>query len=908
MTTTQPQLIDAERWLRLKDHLADLSEIAASERSEAIDALALDTGDRRFLEQLLAPLDDVDAPLQAPHPAARAAAIEERPLRCRPGDIVGRYRIGGLLGIGGMGEVYEACLVDGGEEVALKVLRSGLAQSDYGRFSENEQRALRRLDDPRIARFVEAFIAPDVGTCLVIERVDGEQLQTYCRSRRFDAQARLKLFIEVCLAVASAHRQLVVHRDLKPGNVLVTPEGQVKLLDFGVSKLLDEATTQTQTHGHLFTLAYAAPEQVLREPVSTATDIYALGVLLYQLLTDVSPYPLDDGASLAKAVLNDPPQPLAAAVRRAHTTGAAPPGLHLDRDLDRVVAHAMEKEPRSRYRSALELVADVQAVLDGRPIAGGGGAVYRMRKFVRRHRASVLAGSVAALSLILATAFSFHAASDAALQAHRAGVANKFLLATLELTDRFSGNSGDITLSEMLERAVEQAHTQLRDEPEVRADVLVQLSYALNHRGKTEAALAAAREAYELRAADAHATPAERVEVAQQLASNEIERGMLNEASAHLDEAMHLLQNENVENGDILLVRAYTSMGKLASIRGDAEASLRWYQQIVPLRQSLPGDNTLDLAMDYNNLGTGLYNLSRFNESEASFAQGIALLRERLGNQHPRLGFVLYGRTTALIQLGRFKEAEASMAATEFALARTDGEDSNTPGSLNTDRLHAVIDLHTGRYVSALNRIENALRQTRVTSPIAVGATLSTRGRIELASGDAQAAIASFDEAESLFVNNGRTRHVQRWYAHAMKGVARARAGAVAQGEAELDEALAAIDADGSRVSVEQIELLVFSGAAARRRGDLLAAMALHRRAEAMRNQVGWLGALGAARIEAELAQDELAAPVEAPAQRAAADRLAHAIDVVQQIAPGDSRLAAWRAVLATVGAPSRRE
>ena len=905
MNSTQPQMIDAERWLRLKDHLADLSEIAASERADAIDALALDADDRSHLERLLAPLDHFSASLQAPHPAARAAAIDVHPLRCHPGDIVGRYRIGGLLGIGGMGEVYEARATDGGAEVALKVLRSGLAQSDYGRFSENEQRALRRLDDPRIARFVEAFVAPDVGTCLVIERVDGEQLQTYCRSRRFDVQARLKLFIEVCHAVASAHRQLVVHRDLKPGNVLVTPEGQVKLLDFGVSKLLDEASTQTQTHGHLFTLAYAAPEQVLREPVSTATDIYALGVLLYQLLTDVSPYPLDEGASLVKAVLNDPPQPLSAAVRRAHATGGAPPALHLDRDLDRVVAHAMEKEPRSRYRSALELVADVQAVLDGRPIAGGGGAFYRMRKFVRRHRASVLAGGVAALSLLVATVFSLYAARSAALQAHRAEVANRFLLSTLDFTDRFNGNSGDFTLADVLERAVTQARSQLSDEPEVRADVLLKLSYALHHGGKTEAALAAAQEAYMLRTADAQSTPIERAEAAQHLASNEIERGLLDQASAHLDEALQLLQHERGDDKDTLLIRAYTSLGKLASMRGDAEASMRWYQQIPSLRQSLPGGNEIDLAMDYNNLGTGLYNLGRFDESERAYAQGIGLLRQHLGTAHPRLGFVMYGRTSALIQLGRFDEARALLAETERTLrSSSEGVGSNTPGALSTDRLHAQLELFAGRYQRALHFVANTVTQTRASSPVTVGASLGLRGRIELASGDVPAAIASFAEAEALLVDSGRARHVQRWYVHAMQGVARARSGAVAQGDAELDEALAAIDADGKRLSIEQIELLMLSGAAARRRGDVAAALSLHQRAEAMRVQSGWLGALGAARIEAELAQDALAAKPDASARRRNADRLAQAIKVMRGFAPGDSQLPALEAVHAQASVP----
>lgn len=886
MTDTAMPSIDAIRWARLKDHVADLSAMEPSARAGALAALPLDPTDRGWVERLLAPLLTGDARLLTSHPSARANA-DEGSLRCRPGDMVGRYRIEGLLGRGGMGEVYGAAL-DDGQVVALKVLRSGLAESDYARFSENEQRALRRLDDPRIAKFIEAFVAPDVGACLVIEWVDGEPLQAYCRSRRFSVEARLRLFIDVCQAVASAHRQLIVHRDLKPTNVLVTPDGQVKLLDFGVSKLLDEDVSHTQTYGNLFTLDYAAPEQVLHEPVSAATDIYALGVLLYRLLTDVPPYELGEGGSLVKAILNDPPQQISAGIQRARATGHMPPAAHVDRDLDRVVARAMEKVQRDRYGSALELAADVQAILDGRAISGGGGAFYRMRKFSRRYRAAVAAASVATIALIAGTAISVQFARHAGQQAHRAKIANRFLLTALDLTDRFSGNNrGDFTLVEVLEHAVERAHTDLQNEPDVQADVLVQLSYALQNRGKLAAALSAAREAHAIRAASRDDNSVARATAAQRLASVEIESGHLDDAKLHLDETLQQLSES--ESDDSVRIQAYSSLGKLSSMRGDAVASLAWYQKIPPLRRALGGDHAPDLAMDFQNVGTGLYNLSRYREADKAYAQAIELLHQQLGESHPRLGFVQYSRTTVLIQLGRFEEASALLAQTESSLGG--GGVVDAPGSVSTERLRALLDFYSSDYASALRRLGPVLPHLRTSSPMSVAATLTLRGRIELAGGDARAAAATFAESEQMSIANGRAEHPQRWYASGFGGVARAAAGELAEGEAQLDEAIAHLARTSLRAGAEQAELSLYSGAAARRRGDVATALVLHRSADKTQRELDWLGDLGSARVDAELAQDGLMSGADDEARAAAGSRLAHSIAVIQQIAPQDPGL-----------------
>ena len=877
------------RWIRLKEHLADLAELDASKRDWALDNLAIDDADREWLRKLAGPLLTGDTRLSGSLPLARSTIEAER-LRWRTGETIGRYRIESLLGRGGMGEVYEARLLDDDRLVALKVLRAGLDHLDYARFSDNEQRALRRLDDPRIAKFIEAFVDADAGTCIVLEWVDGEPLQTYCRGRRFNVEARLKLFVEVCGAVASAHQQLVVHRDLKPSNVLVTPDGQVKLLDFGVAKLLDAGATgsQTQTHENLFTLDYAAPEQVLHEAISTATDIYSLGVLLFRLLTDVSPYPRSSGRSLVKAVLEESPQKISDALERSRNGGNSPPTGSFDLDLDRIIARAMDKDPRSRYRNALELSGDVEAVLEGRPISGGGNTRYRLMKFVKRNRASAAGATIALVAIVVAGIVSVHETRMTARHAHEAGVANHFLLTTLDLTDKFSSNNqGDFTLGEVLERAVAKARTELVNEPVVRATVLVQFALALLHRGNTELALSAAQEAYLLRKSDPGATNVEKAEAVQQLASVEIERSLIDQADRHLHDALAWL--DKTDRSGPVSIAVLTSLGKLSSVRGNATESLGWYQRILALRGTLPGDHRAEIAMDYNNLGTGLYNLSRFHDADEAYSQGISLLESKFGNDHPRLGYLLFGRAAALIQLGLFNEARTALDRSDAARNSERGKSStNGPGAVSSERMRAVIEFYESNYQTAQHRLDGAIAQMRVSSPVSVAPTLAVRARIELASGHPAAAAETLTESENLYVKNGRAGHLQRWVAHGLHGVALVGLGDSVSGDGEIEEAFKKISANGLTNGIELAEMALRSGSAARRRGDIVLALQRHQIAQAFQAKSAWLGELGKNLITAELVLDGLLPGANAGAKHFSEQNIEPTIAVLQKLSPNN--------------------
>lgn len=906
--------MDPQRWRRLRQLLDEALDLDEGEHDRYLaDLCAADLPLRDDLRRLL--LEHANngrqrwiPPIERLAPqlvdAGEATGAAEA---ARVGECIGPFRLLRLIGVGGMGAVYlaERSVDNLVHRVALKIVRGdGASPAARERF-ERERQILANLAHPHIGTLFEGGQTADGQPYYTMEFVDGIAIGDYCREHELDLAQRLGLLIDVAGALAHAHHSLIVHRDIKPSNILVTADGRAKLLDFGIAKLIGaNGDAATRAAFGPMTPEYAAPEQFRNAPITVATDVYQFGVLCFRLLTGALPYRADsgDGLAWAQAVSDQEPMPLSRALEATGThgtwsdaTAVARLKRRLGGDLDAIVRKTLAKAPGDRYASMDALITDLRAFLDGRPVsARRAGLVYFARRFVTRRPWTTAAAAATAAALLAATAFSVQAARRAERQAHRSEVANRFLLTTLDLTDRFSGNNrGDFTLAEVIERAVEQAHVELRDEPEVRADVLLQLSRALQNRGRLDGALKAAREAHALRS-DSGVAPRDAAAANQQLASVEIESAHLDEAAGHLARTIDLLAR--VGNPPRALIQAYTSQGKLASMRGDAAASLDWYQRVLPLRRALDGDHDVDLAMDYGNLGTGLYNLSRFREADEAFAHGIALLRARLGSAHPRIGFLQFGQASALIQLGRFDEARALLDQADGTLGGPDG--GGNPGSVNTGRSRALLDYYASDYTGALRRADQALQQTRSASPVSVASNLIFRGRIQLADGAVADALASFSDAERLFAENGRAAHAQRWYARGLGGVARSAMGEVSRGDADLDEALAQLER--AHPGFELADLALYGGAAARRRGDAATALARHRRAGQLQRETGWLGKLGAAYVDAELAADGWGSGADAEARDAAPARQASAVAVMQRIGPHDPRL---RSLLSVRGA-----
>jgi serine/threonine-protein kinase len=442
------------------------------------------------------------------------------------------YRVVRELARGGMGVVYLAERADGEYtlEVAIKLLsHAALLQPEALLRLKLEREILARLNHPNIARLLDGGTTADGLPYLVMEYVDGERLDVWCKRRAPPVEERLVLFLAICDAVAYAHRNLVVHRDLKPANVLVTADDAPKLLDFGIAKLLAaDASALTEEGARPMTPRYASPEQVLGKPVTTLSDVYSLGVVLYELLTDTTPYgdAISTPLSLPQVICErDPPPPSAQK-------------LALRGDLDAITMRALRKAPEARYASVEALAEDLRAYLDGRPVAARHGERwYRARRFAQRHwralatAAAVLllvAGFVARLNIELA---------QTALERDKAQRVVAFFGDLFQVADPSEARGSTITVREVLERGARALDADTTLEPAVRAAMLEIIGTVNRRLGLLKQAEPLLERSVALRA---DLEPAGRVHALSALAALRIDQGKFAPAQALLDEAESL--------------------------------------------------------------------------------------------------------------------------------------------------------------------------------------------------------------------------------------------------------------------------------------------------------------------------------------------------------------------------------
>lgn len=662
--------MDADRWQRLSPHLDALLELPAPARARRLEQLA---GDDAALAAELARMLALDAARDdfLAHPLVVPRALRE-------GSEVGPYRLEALLGEGGMGQVWRASRADGlyQRRVALKLLRPGLADRNLRLRFARERQILARLAHPHIAGLLDAGISAEGVPYLALEYVEGEPITRYWQRLDVPLHARLRMFRQVCEAVSHAHANLVVHCDLKPSNILVTANGQVRLLDFGIAKLLDGAAPRpdpTRTGARAFTLHYAAPEQIRGGPVTTMTDVYSLGVVLYELLTGLKPYPLrrQSDAEWEEAILvRDPLRPSQALLRqselradRARRQALRRRAKRLMGDLDNIVLRTLSKRPDGRYPSAEALSRDIQRHLDGEPVqARPQSLAYRARKYVRRHRWTLAGAGTLALVLSTAVGIVFWQSGQALEEARRAQAMRAFIVGLFEQAgDTPDGRALD--LRALLDGAVGRVDRDLAREPRARAEVLGVIARLRAGLGDYREARALLDRQAALLATAAQAPDGLRLEAAAQ--RGDVLR-RLGEAGGCADAIRPVLPLAGRVRAQLPaeVAEVYSQLGRCERALGNAETARRLFTRALALRGGLhvPGaavaeiESRLDLAALQADAG----------QAEAALA-GYRGARRRLdaavGPRHPLQ--VEIGRQVAAVQqrLGHHGRAEQALVS-----------------------------------------------------------------------------------------------------------------------------------------------------------------------------------------------------------------------------------------------------
>jgi serine/threonine-protein kinase len=626
---------------------------------------------------------------------------------------LGPYRIERELGAGGMGEVWLARRDDGlyDGEVAIKTLHPFFAMGAMRDRFLREAQMLGKLAHPNIARLLDAGVSDGV-VFLVIEYVRGTSIDAYCDEHVLDVDARLALFDSVCVAVAHAHANLVVHRDIKPGNILVTAEGQVKLLDFGIGKLLDaggtEPTELTRVTGRVFTPEFAAPEQILGEPVTTATDVYSLGTLLFVLLTGARPFGNDvTGNKLEHAVLHAEPAALA---RVAHDSspevaakrGTTPARLSnvLAGDLENIVQRAMRKPGAERYASVQAFADDIARFRRHEPVlARAGSRAYRASRFVRRHRVAVAAAAgvlVAATAGVAGVVYQAREARAQAVLAHReADKANSikdYLLAIFE-ANKAAHPDGAAARRTTAEELMRLATKNVLETPDKDAEVRFELMEILNgiHAGLESFEEQEALNKEKIRIAEQSFGPADmRVAEAYNDFSEFLRsRQRYDEAIAAANRAVQLRESQ----GD----RSSPARGKSEVQLGQIKYSTFDGVSTEPADHFLSAIRILgklgpshELARAYLGLARTYEYMSRYEEAIATNEHGIRIAAEADGARTTAVAGGHQQMARSLVFLGRFDEAQRHLdqAIEIFAFANGPDGGFTINATMDLGRLH----------------------------------------------------------------------------------------------------------------------------------------------------------------------------------------------------------------------------
>ncbi len=667
-----------EQWEQIRAHFDAAVELDAVARDEYLARECTDPILRRQVSMMLLADDDEADDLGR---IVQGAANSSFTPGALVGTTLGPYRVLEEIDHGGMGSVYLGERADENydQRVAIKIVNIALAGSQSLSRFKSERQILAKLEHPNIARLIDGGTTPTGAPYLVMEFVDGLAIDDYCNTHKLTTIERLKLFGKVCGAVHVAHQNLIVHRDIKPANILVDAQGTPKLLDFGIAKLLDPQSSGatlavTQANMRLFTPEYASPEQVQGKSITTASDIYSLGVLLYQLLVGASPY--GDSSRQPEALLSaictkEPSKPstrvqtltsiAAEDVSSSRQTTTARLSKRLRGDLDNIVLMALRKEPERRYESALRLAADVDNYLANRPVIARQDTLgYRLSKYARRHMTAVVVASVATVAMIsLVTFYTLRLAAErdrAQKAANEATQSAEFLQNLFRVTDPNENQGQQITARALLDQGARQLEVTLADQPGVRAALQTTIGKVYASLGIREEARAVLESALQTLETQGDASPAALYEVLLQLSDLNASQDKFDEGLAYAQRALDVAGRS--DSDEILPYRASIHM---ASVLQNAGRHAESKTILNKIRGALNTPQFRDSVVN----AQALRLLALSYEIDSDYGQAEALLRSAISIYEKTYGAIHSDTIMAKRALAFLLDRQREFAASE---------------------------------------------------------------------------------------------------------------------------------------------------------------------------------------------------------------------------------------------------
>ena len=770
------------RWQRLNELFFQAARLHGAERQAFI---ARETrGEHELERELLALLERGDERKAGSFTRTLGSglALAPREERSLVGRVVAKYQLVSVLGRGGAGTVFLGERADKqfSGKVAVKVVDRANA-ADLGMRFRAERQILASLNHPNIARLIDAGETDDGQPYLVMEYVEGKPLDQYCDENRLDLRKRLKLFIDICAAVQYAHQNLIIHRDLKPANILVTADGTAKLLDFGIAKLLhhgnssNTASELTRMNERLLTPEYASPEQIIGGAVTTATDVYSLGIVLYRLLSGLRPYDLSGATSqleMERSIcVADPPRPSSNVLRAmqsppaegeqaiaalALARGVSPERLRrrLVGDLDAIVMRALRKEPQHRYTSVERLVADINHYLDNEPVqARQGNWIYFTQRFVRRHTTAVAASAgflifLTAVAIVMSIQRQNIAAAleRATHDRERAETVSQFMLDVFSAADPFTNFGKEPTARVLLDKAARSIQNDLTQQPEVRARLLEAIGRSYRRMGQPDRAVAFLQDSLRIQRQLPHEDAA-LGSVVSEIAIALREQGRIDESDAYFAEGLDILRRAQGARSEPY-AKLLVDLGRLEKLRSNPKQALTYLEQALELTRKLKGGRDRDV------------------------------------------GAILGEISNVKIWSDDLQGAEqAARAAVEIYKSSPDGD----PDRVMADYYLADILFFRGRVDDAAALFQRALAAQRHlygTSSRAVADTLAALAQVRIAQGKTQEAEKLTREALAIHQDSGSTAHLQIGYLQTMLATVEMRQGRFKEAEQVLRDTL----------------------------------------------------------------------------------------------------------------------